>query len=128
MLKRPEIQVLRRAGHPWMEVAALSGVSVRTARRVAEEAAVTTVDNAAERARRRAARPSTAEAYRDVIARARADGRRDVAVGGVAAPRAPLGRQVALHERGAFAGRRLPIMICSLFAVLTRRTSTRRRG
>ena len=41
MLKRHEIQVLRRAGHTWMEVAALSGVSVRTARRVAEEAAVT---------------------------------------------------------------------------------------
>ena len=52
MLKRHEIQVLRRAGHTWMEVAALSGVSVRTARRVAAEAAVTTVDNAAERARR----------------------------------------------------------------------------
>lgn len=29
MLKRHEIQVLRRAGHTWMEVAALSGVSVR---------------------------------------------------------------------------------------------------
>ena len=42
MLKRHEIQVLRRAGHTWMEVAALSGVSVRTARRVAEEAAVVT--------------------------------------------------------------------------------------
>jgi transposase len=73
MLKRHEIQVLRRAGHTWMEVAALSGVSVRTARRVAEEAAVTTVDNAAERARRQVGRPSKAEAYRDVIARALTD-------------------------------------------------------
>ncbi|MEO7273178.1 MAG: hypothetical protein ABIX28_08560 [Vicinamibacterales bacterium] len=70
MLKRHEIQVLRRAGHTWMEVAALCGVSVRTARRVAEEAAVTTVDNAAERARRRVGRPLKAEAYRDVIERA----------------------------------------------------------
>ncbi|MGE3957740.1 MAG: IS21 family transposase [Vicinamibacterales bacterium] len=70
MLKRHEIQVLRRAGHTWMEVATLTGVSVRTARRVADEAAVTTVDNAAERARRQVGRPSTAEAYRDVIARA----------------------------------------------------------
>jgi transposase len=70
MLKRHEIQVLRRAGHTWTEVAALSGVSVRTARRVAEEAAVTTVDNAAERARRRVGRPSKAEADRDVIERA----------------------------------------------------------
>ena len=37
MLKRHEIQVLRRAGHTWSEVAALSGVSVGTARRVAAE-------------------------------------------------------------------------------------------
>src|SRR5258708_16738129 len=73
MLKRHEIQVLRRAGHTWMEVAALSGVSVRTARRVAEEAAVTTVDNAAERARRRVGRPSKAEAYREVVERALTD-------------------------------------------------------
>ncbi len=73
MLKRHEIQVLRRAGHTWMEVAALSGVSVRTARRVAEETAVTTVDNAAERARRQVGRPSKAEAYRHVIAQALTD-------------------------------------------------------
>ena len=32
MLKRHEIQVLRRASHTWSEIAALSGVSVRTAR------------------------------------------------------------------------------------------------
>jgi len=51
MLKRHEIQVLRRAGHTWKEVAAVSGISVRTARRVAVEAAVTTVDNDAECAR-----------------------------------------------------------------------------
>jgi hypothetical protein len=30
MLKRHEIQVLRRAGHTWKDVAALSGVAVRT--------------------------------------------------------------------------------------------------
>ena len=57
MLKRHEIQVLRRAGHTWAEVAALSGVSVGTVRRVAAEAAVTTVDNEAERARRQIGRP-----------------------------------------------------------------------
>jgi transposase len=70
MLKRHEIQVLRRARHTWTEVAALSGVSVRTVRRIAEEAAVTTVDNAVERARRAVGRPSTAEAYRDVVVQA----------------------------------------------------------
>jgi predicted transcriptional regulator len=40
MLKRHEIQVLRRAGHTWSEVAALSGVSEKTARRIAAETAV----------------------------------------------------------------------------------------
>ncbi|MBI4266265.1 MAG: hypothetical protein HY657_17975 [Acidobacteria bacterium] len=52
MLKRHEIQVLRRAKHTWPEIAALSGVSEKTARRIAAEDAVTTVDNDAERARR----------------------------------------------------------------------------
>ena len=73
MLKRHEIQVLRRAGHTWQEVAALTGVSVRTARRVAAEAAVTTVDNAAERARRQVGRPAKADAYRDVVVQALTD-------------------------------------------------------
>jgi transposase len=70
MLKRHEIQVLRRAGHTWDQVAALTGVSVGTARRVAAEAGVTTVDSAAERARRHIGRPSTAEAYREVLVQA----------------------------------------------------------
>ena len=70
MLKRHEIQVLRRAGHTWAEVAALTGVSVGTVRRVAAEAAVETVDNAAERARRQIGRPSKAEAYRPVLVEA----------------------------------------------------------
>jgi len=70
MLKRHEIQVLRRAGHTWKEVAAISGVSVRTVRRVAEEAAVTTVDNAGERARRQVGRPAKADAFGEVIVRA----------------------------------------------------------
>jgi transposase len=70
MLKRHEIQVLRRAGHTWQEVAGLSGVSVRTVRRIAAEAGVTTVDNEAERARRQVGRPSKAEAYRDVLVQA----------------------------------------------------------
>jgi transposase len=70
MLKRHEVQVLRRAGHTWAEVASLTGVSVGTARRVAAEPAVETVDNAAERARRQIGRPSTAEAYRAVLVQA----------------------------------------------------------
>lgn len=73
MLKRHEIQVLRRAGHTWAQVAALTGVSVGTARRVAAEAAVATVDNAAERERRQIGRPSTADAYREVLRQALAE-------------------------------------------------------
>lgn len=70
MLKRHEIQVLRRAEHTWSEVAALSGVSEKTARRIAAEGPVTSVDNEAERSRRQVGRPSKAEAYRDVLVRA----------------------------------------------------------
>ena len=69
-LKRHEVQVLRRAGHTWKEIAALSGVSVRTVRRIAAETEITTIDNAAERARREVGRPSKAEAYRDVLVQA----------------------------------------------------------
>jgi transposase len=70
MLKRHEIQVLRRAEHTWSEIATLSGVSEKTARRIAAEEPVTTVDNVAERARRQVGRPSKAEAYRDVLVKA----------------------------------------------------------
>ena len=70
MLKRHEIQVLRRAEHTWSEIAALSGVSEKTARRIAAEGPVTSVDNEAERSRRQVGRPSKAEAYRDVLVRA----------------------------------------------------------
>ena len=70
MLKRHEIQVLRRAGHTWAQVAELAGVSVGTARRVAAEDGVMTVDNAAERERRQIGRPSKAEAYREVLVQA----------------------------------------------------------
>ncbi len=73
MLKRHEIQVLRRAGHTLAEVAALSGVSVGTVRRVEAEDAVATVDNAAERARRQVGRPSTVETYREVLLQALTD-------------------------------------------------------
>lgn len=70
MLKRHEIQVLRRAAHTWGEIATLSGVSEKTARRIAAEDPVTSVDNIAERTRRQVGRPSKAEAYRDVLLQA----------------------------------------------------------
>jgi transposase len=67
MLKRHEIQVLRRAEHTYHEIATLTGIPARTVRRIAAESAVTSVDNDAERTRRQVGRPSRAEAYRDVL-------------------------------------------------------------
>ena len=42
-------------------------MSVQTVRRIAAESDITTVDNAAERARRQVGRPSKAEVYHDVL-------------------------------------------------------------
>ncbi len=73
MFKRHEVLVLRRAGHTLTEVAELSGVWVGTVRRIEGEEAIATVDNEAEREKRRIGRPSTAEAYRDVVRTALAE-------------------------------------------------------
>ena len=53
MLKRHAIQVLRQAGHSLPEVAKLAGVSVRSVQRVEDEGAVSSIDNEAERMRRK---------------------------------------------------------------------------
>jgi hypothetical protein len=92
MLKRHEIQVLRRAEHTWSEVSALSGVSEKTARRIAAENPITNVDNGAERARRQVGRPSKAEAYRPVLVQALTE--------------APTLRSVELLHRARLAGHR----------------------
>jgi transposase len=68
MLKRHEIQVLRRAGHAQVEVAKLAGVSLGSVRRVEGEAAVTHVDTEAERERRAIGRPGKAEPFRPLVA------------------------------------------------------------
>ncbi len=67
MLKRHEIQVLRRAGHNASEVATLAGVSRRSVRRVEAEMVVTHVDTAAEIERRGVGRPAKAEPFRDLV-------------------------------------------------------------
>jgi transposase len=67
MLKRHEVQVLRRAGHTLDEVAELAGVGRRSVVRVAAEAAVSQVDNEAERARRGIGRPSKVERFRAFV-------------------------------------------------------------
>lgn len=67
MLKRHEIQVLRRAGHSLCEVARLAGVGRRSVVRVEAEAAVSHVDNEAERAVRGIGRPSKADPFRSFV-------------------------------------------------------------
>lgn len=67
LLKRHEIQVLRRAGHSLPDVARRAGVSVRSVQRVEDEPAVQHVDDAAERERRQVGRPSKAEPFRSFV-------------------------------------------------------------
>lgn len=67
MLKRHEIQVLRRAGHSQVEVARLAGVSERTVRTVEAEPEVADVDDNAARRVRRIGRPSKAEPFRSFV-------------------------------------------------------------
>ena len=64
MLKRHEIQVLRRAGHTLEDVAKLAGVSPSSVQRVEAEAPVVTLDLVGERTQRRIGRPSKVEVFR----------------------------------------------------------------
>jgi hypothetical protein len=68
MLKRHEIQVLRRAGHSQIAVARLAGVGRRTVQRIDTEAAVTQIDTARERDARGIGRPAKAEPFRSMVA------------------------------------------------------------
>jgi transposase len=68
MLKRHEIQVLRRAGHSQDDVARLAGVSRRSVQRVDTEAAVTHIDLGRERETRGVGRPAKAEQFRALVA------------------------------------------------------------
>ena len=68
MTKRHEIQVLRKAGHAQVAVAAATGTSRTSVQRVGAEPPVTTFDDGAERVRRRIGRPSTAEPLRPFLA------------------------------------------------------------
>lgn len=67
MLKRHEIQVLRRAGISLKEISRLTGASPRTIRRVMEEPPVETVDDGAARQARSIGRPSKVDAYRPLV-------------------------------------------------------------
>ena len=67
MVRRHEIQVLRRAGHSLAETAKLVGVSQSTVQRVEAESAVASFDTATERERRGVGRPSKAEPMRSFL-------------------------------------------------------------
>lgn len=67
LLKRHEIQVLRRAGHSQEEVASITGVSKRAIRRIEREADVSHVDDKAESRARKIGRPSKTDAIRPLV-------------------------------------------------------------
>ena len=108
MLKRHEVEILLRAGHRKTEVARLTGVSLCSVKRIAQEGPVVHVDEAAERAKRQIGRPSAVANFRkqvveilqekpdlaslEILRRARSgiSGRQDSAVraGSLASPKA----------------------------------------
>jgi transposase len=67
MLKRHEVEILLKAGHAKTEIARLSGVSLRSVQRIAEESPVLQVDDVAERAKREIGRPSTVQNFRKQV-------------------------------------------------------------
>jgi transposase len=67
MLKRHEVEILLRAGHPKSEVSRLAGVSLCSVKRIAQEGPVVHVDNAAERAQRGIGRPSLVASFRKQV-------------------------------------------------------------
>ena len=67
MLKRHEIEILLKAGHGKAEVARLSGASLRSVKRIAQEGPVVHIDDAAERAQRQIGRPSTVASFRKLV-------------------------------------------------------------
>lgn len=67
MLKRHEVEILLRAGHRKTEVARLTGVSLCSVKRIAQESPVAHVDDAAERSKRQIGRPSTVQNFRKQV-------------------------------------------------------------
>jgi transposase len=67
MLKRHEVEILLKAGHRKTEVARLTGVSLCSVKRIAEESPVVYVDDARERTKRKIGRPSTVANFRKQV-------------------------------------------------------------
>jgi transposase len=73
MMKRHEVQVLRRAGVSQEKVAELTGISLRAVRRIEVEEPVVVPDDEAEREKRGIGRPSKAEPFRGLVAKVLAE-------------------------------------------------------
>jgi transposase len=67
MLKRHEVEILLKAGHQKTEVARLTGVSLCSVKRIAQEDPVAHVDDKLERAKRQIGRPSTVGTFRKQV-------------------------------------------------------------
>jgi len=67
MLKRHEVEILLKAGHAKTEIARLSGVSLRSVKRIAEESSVLEIDDQAERRKRQIGRPSRVRSFRKQV-------------------------------------------------------------
>jgi transposase len=67
MLKRHEVEVLLKAGHRKTEVARMTGVSLRSVKRIAQEGPVEHVDDKVERNQREVGRPSTVQNFRNEV-------------------------------------------------------------
>jgi transposase len=67
MVRRHEIQVLRKAGHTLEDVARRVGVSRKAVQRVEAEPPIANFDTEAERERRRVGRPSKVDGFRAVL-------------------------------------------------------------
>src|SRR6266446_3297053 len=67
MLKRHEIEILLKAGHGKADVARLSGASLRSVKRIAQEGPVAHIDDAGERAQRQIGRPSMVASFRKPV-------------------------------------------------------------
>jgi transposase len=67
MVKRHEVQVLRKAGHSIDDVARQTGVSASSVKRIADEAPVEAFDDAGARKARGIGRPSKVEGFRNLV-------------------------------------------------------------
>ena len=67
LLKRHEVETLLKVGHKRTEIARETGISYSSVKRIAAEAAIQSLDDTAERRKRRIGRPSTVEGFRNAV-------------------------------------------------------------